>query len=362
MPKMCLAPVCGTRARVGFFLFASVVAAAVYGQDLPKSPEVSSLSGTLRDGQTRLERAAKLNGLESPEALPYHLKLGYQIFDSNSAVKDNGTIEVFWASRIKYRIVYSSPNFSQVLYGTKFGLMRSGESKPRSALLGFIGQNYLEPISNVGGIAGISVEVEHRAVNGSALECLSVSENFAIASNSNRVPGYSDCVDPHSYALKAKVFDPHVSEDFFDNPVLFRGRYLPGELRIIRQGTVSAVTHLESIEELSVINEADFIVPADAISMAARLPDDVVQGLLVKKVDPKYPKQAKKSKVQGTVIIRIVIGKDGHVSSVEAVSGPPELQEAVIEAVKQWVYKPYMLNGEPVEVDSTITSVFKIGR
>jgi outer membrane biosynthesis protein TonB len=57
-----------------------------------------------------------------------------------------------------------------------------------------------------------------------------------------------------------------------------------------------------------------------------------------------------------------VIGKDGHVSSVEAVSGPPELQEAVIEAVKQWVYKPYMLNGEPVEVDSTITSVFKIGR
>ena len=145
---MCLARACGIRARVSFFFCASVAAAAVYGQDLPKPTEVSSLSGTLTDGQTRLERAAKLNGLESPEALPYHLKLSYQIFDSNSTVKDSGTIEIFWASRIKYKIIYSSPNFSQVLYGTKFGLMRSGESKPRSALLTFIGQNYLEPILN----------------------------------------------------------------------------------------------------------------------------------------------------------------------------------------------------------------------
>jgi protein TonB len=86
-----------------------------------------------------------------------------------------------------------------------------------------------------------------------------------------------------------------------------------------------------------------------------RISSGVMQGLLLKKVDPVYPGDAR---VEGTVVLHAIIGKDGHVQSLEAVSGPAMLKGAAIDAVRQWTYKPYLLNGEPVEVDTTVVIEF----
>jgi TonB family protein len=82
-----------------------------------------------------------------------------------------------------------------------------------------------------------------------------------------------------------------------------------------------------------------------------RVSEAVMQGMLEKWVPPIYPTDAR---VQGAVVLKAVIGKDGTVQSLSVVLGHPMLVTAAIEAVKQWKYRPYQLNGSPVEVETQI--------
>jgi TonB family protein len=85
-----------------------------------------------------------------------------------------------------------------------------------------------------------------------------------------------------------------------------------------------------------------------------------MRGVLVKKVAPVYPPLARQARIQGTVILKVSINKSGDVYDVQLVSGHPMLAPAAIEAVKQWKYQPYLLNGQPVEVDTNVQVTFKI--
>jgi len=92
-----------------------------------------------------------------------------------------------------------------------------------------------------------------------------------------------------------------------------------------------------------------------------RVSSGVAQGLLVRQVKPQYPQLALRARIQGTVVLQAVIGKDGAVQDLRVVSGHPLLTTAAIEAVKQWRYRPYYLNDEPVAVDTQINVSFTLG-
>ena len=91
-----------------------------------------------------------------------------------------------------------------------------------------------------------------------------------------------------------------------------------------------------------------------------RVSSGVAQGLLVQQVSPRYPLLAKQTRVEGTVVLQAVIGKNGSVKNVKAVSGNPLLVPAAIDAVKLWRYKPYQLDGEPVEANTQINVKFSL--
>ncbi len=93
-----------------------------------------------------------------------------------------------------------------------------------------------------------------------------------------------------------------------------------------------------------------------------RVPARIAEANLIHDVPPKYPAEAGQGRIEGTVVLVAVIGKDGCVQDVRVESGLPILAEAAIDAVRQWRYKPYMLNGEPVEVDSRITINFTLSK
>ena len=99
-------------------------------------------------------------------------------------------------------------------------------------------------------------------------------------------------------------------------------------------------------------------VPKMEAPQRVRVSQGVVQGLLVHQVEPEYPPVAKAAHIQGAVVLQALIGKDGAVKQVQVLSGPPMLASAAQIAVKQWRYKPYILNGQPVEVDTTINVNF----
>ena len=91
-----------------------------------------------------------------------------------------------------------------------------------------------------------------------------------------------------------------------------------------------------------------------------RISKEVAQGNRTSSVPPVYPELARAARVQGAVVMRAVIGKSGAVQELQVVSGQPLLTQAALDAVKQWKYRPYILNGNPVEVDTQITVNFTL--
>jgi len=105
-------------------------------------------------------------------------------------------------------------------------------------------------------------------------------------------------------------------------------------------------------------------IPVSVPSIAGqkvRISSGVAQAQLLKQIPPQYPSQARQQRVQGAVVLQALIDKDGRVASVHVVSGHPMLTKAAMEAVKQWRYRPFSVDGEPVEADTQIKVNFTLG-
>ena len=95
---------------------------------------------------------------------------------------------------------------------------------------------------------------------------------------------------------------------------------------------------------------------------SVHLPSKLVEGFLIYKNVPQYPIIPKTAGIQGTVVLQATISKAGTIEGLRVVSGPAMLQQAAIDAVKTWRYRPYLLNQQPVEVETTISVIFKLER
>jgi len=86
----------------------------------------------------------------------------------------------------------------------------------------------------------------------------------------------------------------------------------------------------------------------------------LMDGYLIYRVQPEYPVIARQTRIQGTVVLHALIGRDGRIEKLQLVSGQPMLAQSAIDAVSQWRYRPYILNNEPVEVETQITVNFTL--
>ena len=86
----------------------------------------------------------------------------------------------------------------------------------------------------------------------------------------------------------------------------------------------------------------------------------MTRGSIIKKVQPKYPKDARKNRVQGAVVLQARISKTGDIADLRVISGDELLVPAAIKAVEQWKYRPYLLKGQPIEVQTRITLNFTL--
>jgi protein TonB len=114
----------------------------------------------------------------------------------------------------------------------------------------------------------------------------------------------------------------------------------------------------------------DFVTPSEnAQPLLAHPPtpsrlvrtSSMMEGMLIHKVEPLYPAIARTARVEGSVKISAIIGRGGRIEQATVLSGSPLLSAAALDAIRQWRYRPYLLNGEPVEVETQITVNFVLG-
>jgi protein TonB len=110
-----------------------------------------------------------------------------------------------------------------------------------------------------------------------------------------------------------------------------------------------------------IMREPKPIAPSPQVERRpVKMSQGVLQAQLINRIEPRYPSIALLTKTEGTVLLHAFISRDGRITSLEVISGNPLLIHAALEAVQQWQYRPTMLSGEPVEVETTIAVVFRL--
>jgi periplasmic protein TonB len=102
-------------------------------------------------------------------------------------------------------------------------------------------------------------------------------------------------------------------------------------------------------------------VPRTAVAAPMRV-SVAMQGYLIRRVEPRYPEIARTTRVEGAVLIKAVISTEGKIEQAQIISGSPLLSKAALDAIRQWRYRPYLLNEKPVEVETEITVNFYLTR
>jgi TonB family protein len=343
------------------------------------------------DPGSLLQQAAHLNGLTGDSIQPWHLKVSYKIYSAQGTSRGEGSYEEFYSGPTKYKRSYTSDTFNQSQYGTERGPLQSGDNPRPAWQLDELRADLISPLARL-----LNQPNAHLEFAPSSADTRCVVLKFPALHPEVSAPGdVTACFDEVNDLLTIDESGRHLN---FLNPVDLQSHFLPGDLTLTLKGQVVLSAHLVNFETLHNTDDSAFAPPPDAtpppvaglypqkIPIAittSPAPDDfstsadaatnpalprkidisfgVAQGLLLQKVPVVYPPIAKAMGLQGTVVLRAVISKDGTIKNLRVVSGSPMLQQSAIDAVRQWQYRPYLLMGSPVEVETTVNVVFSLG-
>lgn len=316
-----------------------------FAQDGPAAPPA--------DPKELMFLAAKVNDLTEGDMQPWHLKATYKLVDEKGNTTDQGTYEEFWAGPTKFKSTFTGANYTQTNYGTDKGVLRSGSRPDLAELLLYVRREFTNGIPSKEETQNETFNLQKIDINGASLSCLRVTAPIGDA-------GLTYCLDANKPILRisTKVGQPL---RVIHNRILdFQGHSIAGDLSFIRDGKPVLTAHLDNIEALSPLSEADFTPAPDAVLLPRRIKMSAGMPLpvLLNHQIPLYPPAAKRAGITGTVVLHGVIDVNGRVTNLSIVSGPPELQQAAVDSVRTWQYKPYIVNGEPVELITTIHVAF----
>lgn len=347
----------------------AVFSSAIFAQSTaPK--ESPTAAASIKDPAELLALGAKVNGLHSPDLKPWHIRASVRV-EYDKATPLEGTLEEWWAGENKYKIVYSSKGFQHTSYGTDRGVYSTGNADGLSPPLAFAFRmtrlliNGDLPSPSTLESMKPTLERTEVKIGDMTLECVivkpikdpGVGSQFLISSPDGPIRSrYCFNGDPPSF----RTFAGYNSQTTFNSVVLFQGQYLARHIRLSTSGDIDI--HLDLIEKIATVADADFMPPADAVPdrEPVQMPSGVMAGYRIAGKTPQYPYIAKSSHLQGSVVLDAVIHKDGSIGDLKIVSGPPMLQQAALDAAKTWQYRPYLVNGEAVEVSARFRIVFSL--
>ncbi|MBV8629364.1 MAG: energy transducer TonB [Silvibacterium sp.] len=302
--------------------------------------------------------AADVNGLSSPDLKPWHLEATYQTFDENGQPKDQGKFEEWWAGAEKYKLSYTSTGFNQVEFRNGAARFFTGERTwPPSEEAAV--HTYLTRPLHFALALKVKFSEGDVSLGGVDLRCLR-----PVADGGSAIPSVypAFCISKDHPAVRAIVLNAE-TQIFFDKIVRFGEQYVAEQIFIKHADKPQVSISVTELNSIATVVEADLAPPPDAVPAPARkvtLSPGVVAGGKISGYDPVFPPIARAAHVEGVVVIAVTISKTGTLTNLHVISGPPMLQQSALDAVKTWRYKPYLLNGETVEVETQINVVFKL--
>ena len=346
-----------------------VVSALLLGAGTAICPVLLAQSASVDDAQEALQQAFKVYNLESPELRPWHIIANY--WTSIEGQEETGSYEEYWVNTKQFKRIYASPTFNQTDYGTEAGLLRDGDQQWALTALLQTRRDLVNPLPSAREVTNSTSNSTIKLVDGVEMRCVTLTSLSTDNSPALLPSNDTYCFDKNKPQLLFKCTYKNIYETTFADFTTFQGRMIAQRIQVSYKGKLFLKTHLEKVDILDPVNQANFIPPASAQRITALKPEapiykiavssGVAQANLISKEEPIYPAEAKAKHIEGVVVLAATINQEGHVAQVHPVSSPDDsLTTAATEAVRRWVYKPYLLNGKVVAVDTQINISFQL--
>ncbi len=286
----------------------------------------------------------------------WHIKITYDHFDSDGDNDSSGNYEEWWASPSKYKRIYSSENSTQTEVATRAGLFLSGNQKWPGQVETDVRQTITEPLHRAAMALGGDTAYDRSEWHSGneTLPCIALRKTDLTVTMNFEIGFPKFCFGPD---LPIVRYSSGLGmETFYESIATHEGRYVAKAAKVIRGGRSYLDIQVEELETITEIKAADFAAPADAIRVGdtIEIPSGELSDYIVKQ--PAYDRL---SQSEGTAVVQLLIGKDGHVKDANAIRGPAKLQKAGEKAARTIEFRPFLVLGVPVEVKTDWEIEFK---
>lgn len=324
---------------------------------------------TPKEPAALLAAAAPYYDYSNPSLHPWYLKASYQLYDRDGKPGEQGTFEYWWASPKVHRSTWTRPGATHTDWYTADGKHAyKGSGQPISLFEYKIQDAVVSPLPSAPDLEPTLYRLEGQTLSAGNVKfpCVEILPTMTHYGSSSPVPlGWfpSYCFDPKIPILRLSFSLGNLTTGF-GKIVKVQERFLPKEIEM-NEGKKKVLT-LEA-EEIAGIPKTDVALAPDsdasvAGSLSKTIDSKVMNGTLLKKEVPVYPEDAKEARISGTVTLAAIIGMDGGIHDLRVLTAPsPSLAVSALWAVSHWEYKPCQVDGQPVDVSTTVYVIYKLG-
>lgn len=320
------------------------------------------------DARALIEEVSGRNNLEGDDIHPWHIRLNYEVSDTDKKKHYSGTIEEWWASDTQSRTEYAVNGQWKRYDVTDKGVYLSGDLKEVPYVVGAVLTDVLWPMPAKTTLAQLEFAGDEETIQGTAMRCVemarpSIAPKKQAEKRMSR--GTTDwCVPLSDSYLRIERTPPSKCVYLRNDLLWFQERIIAGEYIAAEGKTIRAKAHIEKLETLPRATGAIFQLPGDATPAKKQEPEIMAGSMngpiLAYQTLPSYPEAAKSARISGTVVLHGEIDEQGTLTNLHAVFGPAALVPASLQTVKQWIYIPLIVNGKPVPVKARINVVYQI--
>ena len=306
----------------------------------------------------RIASASIVNSLDGPDIKPWHLKVKFQLFDDDGKPSQQGTAEEWWAAKDKWRLLVTQGSSVETFVRNTDGYFQTSNAILPTALEVML-QGIIHPV-NEEDTAFAAPELREHKFGKVKADCVMMTQPIKGVSDVplGLFPTYCTA---NGDVLIVSWLSASISRTA-EKTGTFQGHHVP-----VKLGLMVNESHIleADVTALSMVPVTEVDLNTDQLahhsSAPARVSSGIMAGSIINKVQPHYPQEARRNGISGSVVMHAIIGTDGRIHSLRVAQSPDgSLSLAALLAVEQWQYRPYLLQGVPASVDTTIMVNFNL--